>query len=220
MILTEIKSNFYLVRKLMKGYNVTNLQFMIDELGEDDVKSILLNFSCPLNLDVERFIYESAIEFSKQSLARTYIVTTSYNGKQELIGYFTLSYKLLHASPRNLGSNWKRRISRFGNYDTNLKKYSIPAPLIGQLSKNYTNGLNEMISGDELLKMAFEKIAIVQRVIGGRIVFLECQDNLKLIEFYERNGFIAFGERKLDLDEADLIPGQYLIQMVNYLREQ
>lgn len=219
MILTEIKSNFYLVRKLMKGYNVTNLQFMIDELGEDDVKSILLNFSCPLNLDVERFIHESAIEFSKQSLARTYIVTTSYKGKQELIGYFTLSYKLLHASPRNLGNNWKRRISRFGNYDTNLKKYSIPAPLIGQLSKNYTNGLNEMISGDELLKMAFEKIAIVQRVIGGRIVFLECQDNLKLIEFYERNGFIAFGERKLDLDEADLIPGQYLIQMVNYLRE-
>ncbi len=203
----------------MKGYNVTNLQHMIDEIEEDRLNVILLNFSCPLNLDVEKFIHKSAIEFSKQSLARTYIVTTSYKGKQELIGYFTLSFKLLHAAQSRLSTAWRRRMNKFGNYDATLKKYSVPAPLIAQLSKNYTKGLNEMIKGDELLKMAFEKIASVHMVVGGRIVFIECQDHLKLIEFYERNGFIAFGERPLDPDEIDLIPGQYLIQMVNYLQE-
>ncbi len=194
----------------MKGYNVTNLQYMIDELGEDRVRPILLNFSCPFNRDVEKFIHEIAIEFSKQSLARTYIVTTSYKNKQEIIGYFTLSFKLLHASRDNLNKGWQRRMAKFGTYDSNLKKYSVPAPLIGQLSKNYTDGLNNMISGNELLKMAFEKIVGVQMVVGGRIAFLECQDNPKLIAFYERNGFIAFGERPLDPDEVDLIPGQYL----------
>jgi hypothetical protein len=203
----------------MKGYNVTNLQHMIDELGEDSVGSILHNFCCPLNLDVERFIQESAIEFSKQTLSRTYIVTTSYKGTQEVIGYFTLSYKLLHASRNRLSETWRKRMKKFGTYDADLKKYSVPAPLIAQLSKNYAKELNKMITGDELLKMAFEKIAFVHMVIGGRIVFVECQDNPNLIEFYQRNGFIAFGERPLDPDEVDLIPGEYLIQMVNYLKE-
>ena len=82
----------------MKSYNVTNLQYMVDELGEDSVNTILLSFSCPINCDVEKFIHEKAIEFSKQNLARTYIVTTQHKNKQEVIGYFTLSYKLLHAS--------------------------------------------------------------------------------------------------------------------------
>ncbi len=55
-------------------------------------------------------------------------------------------------------------------------------------------------------------------MIGGRMVFLECQNDGKLIEFYERNGFIAFGERLLDPDEMDLIPGESLVQMVKYLK--
>lgn len=192
---------------------------MIKELGEDRTRSVLLSFSCPINCDVEKFIHENAIEFSKRNLAQTFIVTTSYQQSQEFIGYFTLSYKLLHASPSRLSKTWQKRMANFGIYNPHLKKYSVPAPLIGQLSKNYTNDLGDLITGNELLKMAFEKIAQVQLVVGGRIVFLECQDNPKLIDFYERNGFIAFGERPLDPDEVDLIPGEYLIQMVNYLRD-
>lgn len=97
-----------------------------------------------------------------------------------IIGYFTLTYKLLHASRNKLSKNWQKRMARFGTYDTNLKKYAVPAPLIGQLSKNYTDGLDKMITGDELLKMAFDKIFDVQMIVGGRIVFLECQDEPKL----------------------------------------
>jgi hypothetical protein len=202
----------------MRGYNVINLQYMIEELGENRAKSILLDFSCPQNRDVEYFIHDRAIEFSKRHLSRTYIVTASCKKKQELIGYFTLSFKLLYVSKNRLSKSWQRRMAYFGTYDNRLRKYSVPAPLIGQLSKNYTNGLNSMITGDELLKMAFEKINEVQYMIGGRIVFLECQNNERLLDFYKRNGFIAFGERQLDPDEADLIAGQSLIQMVCYLR--
>ena len=191
---------------------------MIEELGEDRVKSILLNFSCPLNGDVEKFLHESAVAFSKQGLARTYIVTTSYRNRQEVIGYFTLSIKLLHASRSKLSKTWQKRMTKFGMYDSDLKKYSVPAPLIGQLSKNFSNGFNKLISGDELLKIAFDNISIIQMMIGGRMVFLECQNDEKLIEFYKRNGFIAFGERLLDPDEMDLIPGEFLIQMVKYLK--
>lgn len=44
------------------------------------------------------------------------------------------------------------------------------APLIGQLGKNYTDGLNELITGDELLKMACDKVVDIQCNIGGSFV--------------------------------------------------
>jgi hypothetical protein len=151
-------------------------------------------------------------------LRKPYIVTTSFRNKQEIIGYFTLAYKLLHVAKNKLSNSWIKRIARFGNYDKNLKKYTVPSLLIGQISKNYTDNLNKLITGDELLNMALERLSAVQMIIGGRIVFLECQDVDKLIEFYGRNGFIVFGERPLDPDEQDLIPGEYLIQMIRYLK--
>ncbi len=75
-----------------------------------------------------------------------------------------------------------------------------------------------MITGDELLQIACDKVIEVHGIIGGRIVFLECQDNEKIINFYERNGFKAYGKRKLDQDEIPFFPGEYLIQMLKYLR--
>lgn len=36
--------------------------------------------------------------------------------------------------------------------------FVIVAPLIAQLGKNYANGYNKLITGDELLAMALEKL--------------------------------------------------------------
>lgn len=76
-----------------------------------------------------------------------------------------------------------------------------------------------MITGDEILKMAFDKINEVQLIAGGSFVYIECEDVQKLKEFYLRNGFIEFGKRMLDNDERDDLSGDYLIQMVKYLRK-
>lgn len=57
----------------MSGYIGFNLSEMITQLGENEVKSILSDFSCPLNADVEHFLKHTAIEFAKQSIASTYI---------------------------------------------------------------------------------------------------------------------------------------------------
>ena len=37
----------------MTGFGGINLKDMISEIGEKEVKSILSDFSCPLNADVE-----------------------------------------------------------------------------------------------------------------------------------------------------------------------
>lgn len=68
-----------------------------------------------------------------------------------------------------------------------------------------------LISGSDILQMAIEKVRKVQNEVGGRFVYLECEEKEKLIKFYENNHFKLFGKRKLDRDETD-IKGEYLLQ--------
>ena len=47
------------------------------------------------------------------------------------------------------------------------------------------------------MDLTFEILEKVQHDIGGGIVFLECEDKPKLLEFYQndKNGFMPFDER-------------------------
>ena len=200
----------------MTGYKLVNLKMMLEEMGEEFTKDYLSRFSCPLNKDVEAFLRVKAITFADQGLAQTHLVLASYKKEPVLVGYFALANKTIFVSPKNLSNTLKKRISKFSLYDNHARNYSMAAPLIAQLGKNYANGFNKLISGDELLEMACDLVASVQFNLGGRFTYLECEDKPKLIEFYERNGFIAFDERKLDSDETNL-DGAYLIQLLKYI---
>ncbi|MGN1097526.1 MAG: N-acetyltransferase [Clostridia bacterium] len=201
----------------MTGYIQVNLQNLIDEKGEDFAKQIISGYSCPLNDDVSYFLKNKAIEFSKQSLSRTFLVFASYKREPVLVGYYTLANKFIHIDKNSLSSKLRKKISKFAQYDCQLHKYTLSAPLIAQLGKNYANGYNEQITGDELLKLACDKVREIQCAIGGKIVYLECEDNEKLTEFYAENGFVNFGKRKLDHEETEKMDGRYLIQMLRYL---
>ena len=58
----------------MTGFKIVNLKLLVEEIGEEETKTLLSNFSCPLNEDVEEFLRIKAIEFSKQGLAQTHLV--------------------------------------------------------------------------------------------------------------------------------------------------
>jgi hypothetical protein len=193
----------------MQGYVSANLKSIIDEVGESAAKALLSNFTCPQNKDVENFLKHKAIEFAKQSIATTYLVFGSYKGNNVLIGYFTLANKFVAIYKEGLSSTYRRRISKFCQFDRDIKRYTLAAPLIAQLGKNFYNGYNELITGDELLKMACDKVKESQVIIGGKVVYLECEDKEKLTGFYASNGFVNFGKRKLDKDETDVMEGQY-----------
>lgn len=113
--------------------------------------------------------------------------------------------------------NWQRRISRFAQYDKDIKRYTLSAPLIGQIPKNYYNSYNFLVTGDEPLKMALDKVRQMQAIVGGKIVYLECEDKPMLLDFYGQNGFVNFGKRPLDRDETTSLDGEYLIQMLKYI---
>lgn len=201
----------------MTGYIQVSLKDMIDISGEDKVKSILSDFSCPLNLELEDFLKYKAIEFAKQQISSTQLVFTSYKGKPVLIGYYTVAMKVINISKCCLSKRLRSRINKFTTYDKKTGVYNLPAPLIGQLGKNYKDKYNELITGDELLKMACDKIKESLLNLSGKVVYLECEDTPRLIEFYSENGFCEFGKRELDKDETSKISGEHLIQMLKYL---
>lgn len=61
------------------------------------------------------------------------------------------------------------------------------------------------------------KIINLKELMGGRFVFLECEDKAKLEKFYQNNGFVCFGKRNLEKDERNKNEGEYLLQMLKDL---
>ena len=201
----------------MSGFQKINLFDVLKESNVDFVRKSLENFSCPYNADVEDFIRNKAIEFSRQRLASVWLVLASYKSDLVAVGYFALASKYTHIDLKNLSSRLKRRLKRFVSYDREIGKFLLAAPLIGQLGKNYSNGYDELITGDELLKIACDTVAEGQKIFGGRIVYLECEDIPALINFYERNGFVQFGKRNPAGDEQGKLRNRFLIQLLKYL---
>lgn len=195
------------------------LNDMLKELGENEAKNILSSFICGINKDVEDFIRNKAIEFSKRGFSKTTLVywVADDEKEKELVGYFTIASKYICVSKDSVSKNLGKRLFAHGSYNEGTREYIVPAPLIGQLGKNYAGGNNYLISGSDLLTMALNKIVNIQEEIGGRFVYLECEEKERLIQFYEDNGFTVFGKRKKDRDEVG-VDGDYLVQLLKYLK--
>ena len=201
----------------MTGYKVANLDLLLKEIGEEKTRQILADYLCPLNQDVEDFLKRSAIPFSNQGLAKTHLVFASKNDVCALAGYFTLATKvLLIKRSKKLGSKLNSRLRKFSRIIDETDTSQISAPLIAQLGKNFCDNNDRLISGDELLKIACDKVQNIHSEIGGKVVYLECEDKPKLCEFYERNGFREFDRRPLDKSDRDIFKSDYLIQMIRY----
>ena len=201
----------------MEGFQKINLLDVLKDTDETLVKKALENFSCPPNADVEDFIRNKAITFSLQRLASVWLILASYRNEWVNVGYFALAQKYTHIKLKNLSSKLRQRLRKFVMFDKEIDKYLLTAPLIGQLGKNFTNSYNEFITGDELLKIACDTVADGQRIFGGRVVYLECEDVPALVKFYEKNGFVQFGQRSPEGEEQYKLKNHSLIQLLKYL---
>ena len=187
-------------------YRIINIRRYIGndnpELGEDELLQILSEFSCPLNPDVERFLKYSSIEFTKKNQSVTYLVFSVADGK--LLGYFTLALKPLTVRGETVSNTVKRKLLRVSELDKKSDTYTMSAYLIAQLGKNYSENDGKMITGAELLELAWDKIKATQYMFGGMLTFLEAENEEKLLSFYRNNRFSQFDTRQTisDTDEA------------------
>ncbi|MDR2162814.1 MAG: N-acetyltransferase [Clostridiales Family XIII bacterium] len=180
-----------------------------------EVQSLLSTFSSRYDPDIEQFLKERAIDFSNRGIARTHLVMLRTVDTPILLGYFTLTNKILSIPCGAISKGIEKRLSRFGPLDENTDSYSVPMPLIAQIGKNYTNGVDAKISGDDLVGIALKRIGAIQFDLSGQYAYIECEDKPKLIEYYKRNGFI-----RIDNGEPSKLYNHgkpYLVQMLKHI---
>jgi hypothetical protein len=161
---------------------------------EKFVKEAIGGFCCR-DEDVEMFLKEKAFDFEKRDKSRTYLI---FQG-EKLLSYFSLSLKALRFG-ESLSKNMIKNIDGFSK---NVRAQALI--LIGQFGKDRNHG--KAVSGDALLEKCLETVYNAQKIVGGRYVLLECQDEKFIVDFYTRNRFEI-----LQRDEKD----KYL-QMVRRL---
>ena len=205
-----------------RGNNMANGKFItlnisdylenkIGRFSEANLDRIISNFSS-IDPYVEAFLKGHAKEFARQHKSVTYIVFSSRMA--ELLGYFTLAAKPITLELGKMSKTMERAVKKTGNLDESMNTYTTSAFLVAQLSRNFSPSLKSSISGDELLDVALKRLKGIQRNIGGTIVFLETQNNEKLLSFYQGNGFKALGKRTASYKDG----GNYeLIRMVKVL---
>ncbi len=194
----------------MPKKQIINLLDLIEMYGEDYTREILSNFSCEYakglrNNEVEQFLKRSSIDFTKRKMSITYIVTDDAVNPR---GFFTLTHKPVAIPEQAIPSKTaQRKMLRHAKYDESLKAYNVFAFLIAQFGKNYNLPEEERISGTELMTDALLIIEQVQRMIGGGVVFLECEDSQDLVDFYtaDPNTFFVFGDRFVLQDDVTYI---------------
>ncbi len=191
-----LKTNRYSVVNIRRYLNSDN-----PKLGENRLLQVLSGFSCPRNPDVERFLKQSSIEFTKKNQSVTYLVFDI--GSMVLVGYFTLALKPLTVRGEMVSNTVKRKLLRVSELNESSDTYTMSAYLIAQLGKNFTNGAEKKITGEELLVLAWNKIKEMQYMGGGMVAFLEAENEEKLLSFYRGNRFSQFDTRQAVSDTDD-----------------
>ena len=203
---------------MVNGITVFNIREYLSvkddqELGEEALKALLSEFSCIKNTDVERFLKEQSIEFTKKNQSVTYLVFS--NEDASLLGYFTLAIKPISVNAKKFSNTMKRKNARVSELDEKNSTYTLSAYLIAQLGKNYSDGANEHITGEQLLQAAVDTVKELQYLAGGMVVFLEAENEEKLIHFYEeKNGFKRFDIKEIKSGTED---AHMLIQFLKVL---
>ncbi len=188
----------------MKEYTVVNILDMLEAIGEENLKVVLSDFSCPLNKEIENFVWHNAIEFAKKKMSITYFLMDAGG---EIAAIFTLTHKAVEIGSAELSSTMRKKLNRYAQFDGNTNSYTVSAFLIAQFGKNYGFKGDMTLSGNSLMDDVFEILERVQRDIGGGIVYLECEDQEKLLGFYQndKNRFKIFGERFSEADQTKYI---------------
>ncbi|MDF7638963.1 hypothetical protein PT285_06060 [Lactobacillus sp. ESL0791] len=172
------------------AFDVVTLNSLLNEYSQENIKSFFENFSS-LDKDVENFLKQKAIQFEKIGLSRTTLVFTQYKNTEVLVGYFAISGKPLIVKKKDwnkLSSGVKRKLLPIG-YKSERDNYVINSILLGQFSKNNCYQSQQLITGKELLSIAYATIKKAWEVLGGTVLYLEARNEPHIQKFYTSCGF-------------------------------
>ncbi|MCM1441705.1 MAG: hypothetical protein NC131_21220 [Roseburia sp.] len=168
---------------MVGNYKTVPLNYLIKAFNQsgvslDKLRETLFTFKCEKNHDEEDFLHNKAIKFESTNKARTFLLLDG----NKIAAYFSLAFKSI-----DLAEVSKQRIKEITAGESNVVTYS--AYLIGHIAKS--DDIHNKI-GYEILDEASSLITVAQKYVGGRLVYIDCKDEVKLSEFYENYGFKYF----------------------------
>jgi len=186
--------------------SLMNVREMLARNQEDIVNSYIKTFSCErekngvkesLNPQIEKFLFNNAVKFSKKKTAISYLVIDEEDSA--LLGYFALAHKPIKIPAEGLSRNVRDQLKRFSKLEDD-NSFMMSGFFLAQFGKNFAVDNGTRISGAKLMKLVNEQLRLVQDIIGGTLVYLDCEPNARLISFYEKENFKLFGERVSETD--------------------
>ena len=156
-----------------------------------EIKENVLNtFKGRGESEVSDFLHNKSIDYEQRSLSSTYLI---YNDRSQLVGYFTISNKGLIISKESYEKLLKKQQKKLSFNGRKLENgdYIVNSFLLGQLGKNFNKNILEedKIKGVELLTIAYNLLIEIKNLINVKYLWIECEDNKKLLDFYSNFGF-------------------------------
>lgn len=173
-------------------FQVVNILDVRRQMPDEALARLLDTFACEKNRGIEHFLKCHSVSSASQRFAITYLVI---NILGELVGFFTLAHKPTYFVRQNLTGKWLRRVKQFcilspkGEASEDETPLLTSAFLIAQFAKNTSTLAGIKLSGNELMDFTMQVLEDIQKCIGGGVIYLECEDQQKLLDFYMRQGF-------------------------------
>lgn len=175
------------MKNILKNKSVPLQKFLKEMNNEFLVQEILRQFKSRERNSIEDFLHNKAIDFEKNSLSATHLIYNEYGDR--LLGYFTLANKSLIISKEDFEKMSKTQQKKLSQSGRILENGSciVNSFLLAQIGKNYDN--SENISGFDILDLSYSLLSVVKEIINIKYMWLECENNKSLINFYLKYGF-------------------------------
>lgn len=195
--------------------SVYRVSELIDIVGEERASALLATFCCSRNSDIEQFVRNKAIDFEKHGIAISYIVIDELEDSAVIAGFYSLALKVARIEMTCLSNSVKKRLLKFGQSFFESGDCFLPSVLIAQFGKS--DIYSGLMRGSDLMDLAVSSVREIQTLVGGRFLFLECQDSPKLLAFYQKQGFATFGVRRSNAD-LEVSTDSTLVQLYRFVR--
>ena len=163
--------------------------------GEDKMDAILEDYHDCIGSDQESFLKEKAIMMEKKNMCRTYL---SINDKKSILGYFSIGLRCMKVP---ISENDKKDFNKKMNIDPESRVAQ--SYLIGQLSRSIDAPKG---FGAKLMNDAIERLTMANKIVGCRLVRVDCDD--RLVDYYSKYGFRAIKKN----DDGDLNQMAYILR--------
>ena len=141
------------------------------------------------NQDMFNYLKNDAITTEWTHRSRNFIIIDEEVSDEvfEILGFFTLTLKIINVL--ELDDKTRKSFALSGKNASKLDY--LPGILIAQFGKNLT--FNK-INGHQVMELVMEKIQQAQEILGGKMVYLDSVNEEAVIRFYERFGFVKYGD--------------------------